>query len=969
MRRNTNGAAINVDVDDATFAGVLGYTDSQEIVNFAQLTREIISIPLSAYVVRSRTANVLSVSGGLTCTSLDSDVIQALSNCSAVQLDGSESEGSTSARVQLNYGLATGTALFHVFAIKQATLFVSDPTLARIPNALTSDCSAPRFEGARSRLNVTYSDGTTEFSSIEQPTPSTSNPGVVSASKGKIQATAAGSAFLDLASATVPVSEVSITVTTDEANIFALMPVLFDTVSFGSDTSQVNRGDSALVEVNLTYALRSIGDRVSFLVDAVMRDGARTAITDDPGLVVTSLNENVVIVSNRTIEAVGAGSGDFLLFTWTDTCTGNVIATSTFGVSVSLNENAPAFEQSTYNFAFDEHPSRTEVIGVVSAVDPDLERSDPIFFGISRLQMGTSVFSGIETTSVGIDLRSGALSIQPGEPELDRERNGTVAVQIITSNFEEDIVAARNGANLTDLRVTSALVTLTLLDVNDNRPSFSSNVHMRIIPRDDLDLPLYQVLAQDLDEGENGRVEYKLEAFSALVSFFNIDPGNGWLMTNQPSSLLDPLEFQISIAATDFGSPRLSGTGVVNAELYDRLVLVHMDLDLGIDSVRDSLDEIMAVLRREAPSEIRLFAPLEGILPPDAARRRDYQTRVLVMAVKPEYNGTNSEIATAITPPRTRLLDVYAGMAGEELHANLSPLSSRVSNALGYSATFGVYDDTLEDRRSTSTRSRGGDMNVLWSLTVIPVLVALVVFLIYRRYVGSSLLYLIPVLIICDCRHGETEPEESYAVMLNRLSANDRQHVLDPDGPAEFTFSGAEIDPITGNAFFYKTTEEVKTVTAPVEGENGTGFTTKTTRLITDEKHWLIKAEPEEQGIDDAWATSDILEAEFGALDADTTVDPFLVDDFANPGLGLDDLELEFAERDAMEGRDDEFSSLDDFAGLDVPAAPVVARYAPNSYVGEQYPARYDPAPQEGSALATDEAVFVEFQSYLLRRF
>jgi hypothetical protein len=72
-----------------------------------------------------------------------------------------------------------------------------------------------------------------------------------------------------------------------------------------------------------------------------------------------------------------------------------------------------------------------------------------------------------------------------------------------------------------------------------------------------------------------------------------------------------------------------------------------------------------------------------------------------------------------------------------------------------------------------------------------------------------------------------------------------------PDAPV-VARSGGEVDPETGNAFFYTTREELKTINSPLVSrradgrEEHIGFTSTTTKVITDEKHWLTKQDPDQ---------------------------------------------------------------------------------------------------------------------------
>jgi hypothetical protein len=85
------------------------------------------------------------------------------------------------------------------------------------------------------------------------------------------------------------------------------------------------------------------------------------------------------------------------------------------------------------------------------------------------------------------------------------------------------------------------------------------------------------------------------------------------------------------------------------------------------------------------------------------------------------------------------------------------------------------------------------------------------------------------------------------------LNARKRQELDEPsnDTPV-ITKSGGEVDPETGNAFFYQTKEELTTVNTPLMSrksdgrEEQIGFTSTTTKKIVEEKHWLMKSDPDQ---------------------------------------------------------------------------------------------------------------------------
>ena len=67
--------------------------------------------------------------------------------------------------------------------------------------------------------------------------------------------------------------------------------------------------------------------------------------------------------------------------------------------------------------------------------------------------------------------------------------------------------------------------------------------------------------------------------------------------------------------------------------------------------------------------------------------------------------------------------------------------------------------------------------------------------------------------------------------------------------------SGGEVDPLTGNAFLFSTREESRTVNTPLvtrrsDGrEEQIGFTSTTTKVITNEQHWLTAVDADDMDV------------------------------------------------------------------------------------------------------------------------
>lgn len=99
------------------------------------------------------------------------------------------------------------------------------------------------------------------------------------------------------------------------------------------------------------------------------------------------------------------------------------------------------------------------------------------------------------------------------------------------------------------------------MDVNDNAPYFESNfIDIELIP-DTLNSS-FVTLANDLDSGENARLEYKL---LTKQNFFGIESKTG--VISALKKLKKDSEYFLSVKATDNGNPSLSGWTILRVRI------------------------------------------------------------------------------------------------------------------------------------------------------------------------------------------------------------------------------------------------------------------------------------------------------------------------------------------------------------------------------------------------------------------
>ncbi|KAM3912635.1 cadherin-23 [Leptodactylus fuscus] len=183
-------------------------------------------------------------------------------------------------------------------------------------------------------------------------------------------------------------------------------------------------------------------------------------------------------------------------------------STSTLMVRVlDINDESPTFYPTLYNISLAESVPRDFIVARLNCSDADTGLNAELSYFIT---------GGNQDGKFMVGFRDGILRTVVN---LDRE---TVA-------FYTLILEAIDNGPAGNRRTGTATVLVTVLDINDNRPIFLKSSYEATVPEN---IPesssIVQLEATDADEGENGRVWYRI--ISGDNRNFRIDISTGLLM-------------------------------------------------------------------------------------------------------------------------------------------------------------------------------------------------------------------------------------------------------------------------------------------------------------------------------------------------------------------------------------------------------------------------------------------------------
>jgi hypothetical protein len=262
----------------------------------------------------------------------------------------------------------------------------------------------------------------------------------------------------------------------------------------------------------------------------------------------------IVLTMKSLIGAVGQS---ILTINAQDRQTGKDQMSATTLLTITVTKATPISPQIAVNFL---HPLSTDIGSVhENATVGTLVAT--IF--VMDSNTGMNVKSSLSVQSGNRDQTFRVKNAREGEfllevnHMIDREKVPKHTLQLIASDIGQTVQTA------------SSIVTIQLLDVNDNTPQFERTLYRVTV--DEAVLTGSQVIrltATDKDEGSNAQLLYSIKSGNSL-QWFHIDATSGQIQTAKSLNARQNGLFQLVVEAQDQGTIKLSTSATVFIEIAD----------------------------------------------------------------------------------------------------------------------------------------------------------------------------------------------------------------------------------------------------------------------------------------------------------------------------------------------------------------------------------------------------------------
>ncbi|XP_024124833.1 cadherin EGF LAG seven-pass G-type receptor 2 [Oryzias melastigma] len=210
------------------------------------------------------------------------------------------------------------------------------------------------------------------------------------------------------------------------------------------------------------------------------------------------------------------------------------------------NDNAPQFSEKRYVVQVPEDKTPNTEILQVTATDKDRGSNAVVHF---------SIMSGNTRGQFYIDAQTGKMDLVS---HLDYEANKEYTLRI----------RAQDGGR-PPLSNISGLVTVQVLDVNDNAPIFvSTPFQATVLENVPLGYSIIHIQAVDADSGENSRLEYQLTETTPHFPF-SINNSTGWIVVAAGLDRESVDFYNFGVEARDHGYPVMSSSASISMTILD----------------------------------------------------------------------------------------------------------------------------------------------------------------------------------------------------------------------------------------------------------------------------------------------------------------------------------------------------------------------------------------------------------------
>ncbi|XP_048058577.1 protocadherin alpha-5-like isoform X23 [Megalobrama amblycephala] len=213
---------------------------------------------------------------------------------------------------------------------------------------------------------------------------------------------------------------------------------------------------------------------------------------------------------------------------------------------IDVNDNIPVFSKSLYKARTIENAARGTHVITVQAVDLDEGLNGEIIYAIVNNDKNVDAFS--------INSATGEITVQK---DVDYEQRSAIELR----------VQAKDKSN--NPRAAHCKVLVEIVDVNDNTPVISVTSLVSTVKEDaPIGTMVGMITVTDNDAGKNGQVTLKIQGsvpFKVQNSYKNYYT----LVVDGPLDRERASEYNVTITATDEGTPPLSSTSVIAVHVSD----------------------------------------------------------------------------------------------------------------------------------------------------------------------------------------------------------------------------------------------------------------------------------------------------------------------------------------------------------------------------------------------------------------